>query len=140
MVQQKITHILKESYPSDKKKRKAIIDSLCKKIATSSVDMAITAEELYLLLDEAVTNAMEHGNTWDPRKTVDITVTADLKNLSISIADKGKGFDTREIKASLKSRDILSTRGRGLHIINQFCDISWNKKGNEIILHIKRCT
>jgi serine/threonine-protein kinase RsbW len=138
MVHQKIRHILKESYPSDKKKRKSIVDSLCKQIATSSTDMAITAEELYLSLDEAITNAMEHGNTWDPRKTVDVTVTTDRKNMSISIADQGKGFDTKDIKASLKSRDILSTRGRGLYIINQFCDISWNKKGNEIILHIKR--
>src|SRR4030043_1040924 len=136
MVQQKITHILKESYPSDKKKRKDIIDSLCRKIATSSVDMAITTEELYLLLDEAVTNAMEHGNAWDPRKTVDVTVTADPRIMRISIADQGKGFDTREIKASLKSRDILSTRGRGLYIINQFCEISWNKKGNQILLDI----
>jgi len=138
MVQQKITHILKESYPSDKKKRKDIIDSLRRKIATSSVDMAITTEELYLLLDEAVTNAMEHGNAWDPRKTVDVTVTADPRIMRISIADQGKGFDTREIKASLKSRDILSTRGRGLYIINQFCEISWNKKGNQILLDIKR--
>lgn len=138
MVQHKLTHILQESYPSDKKKRKEIIDSLCKKIAGGVVNMAVTSEELYLALDEAITNAMEHGNTWDPRKTVDVTVTAGPRNMSIAIADQGKGFDTREIKASLASRDILSTRGRGLYIINQFCDISWNKKGNQIVLHIKR--
>lgn len=138
MVHQKTTNILKESYPSDKKKRKAIIDSLSGKIAASSIDMAIATEELYLALDEAITNAMEHGNTWDPRKTVDVTVTADPGNMSIAITDQGKGFDTRGIKASLKSRDILSTRGRGLYIINQFCDISWNKKGNQIVLHVKR--
>jgi anti-sigma regulatory factor (Ser/Thr protein kinase) len=138
MVQQEITHILKESYPSDQKKRKDVIDSLCRKIATSSVGMAITAEELYLSLDEAITNAMEHGNRWDPRKTVDVTVTADSKNMHILIADQGNGFDTKDIKASLKNRDILSSRGRGLYIINQFCKISWNKKGNQVILQIKR--
>ena len=138
MVQQEKTHILKESYPSDQKKRKDNIDSLCRKIATSSVRMAITAEELYLSLDEAITNAMEHGNKWDPRKTVDVTVTADSRNMHILISDQGRGFDTKDIKASLKNRDVLSSRGRGIYIINQFCKISWNKKGNQISLQIKR--
>jgi anti-sigma regulatory factor (Ser/Thr protein kinase) len=138
MVQHEKTHILKESYPSDRTRRKDIIDSLCRKIATSSVGMAITAEELYLSLDEAITNAMEHGNKWDPCKTVDVTVTADSKNMHILISDQGKGFDTKDIKASLNDRDILSSRGRGIYIINQFCKISWNKKGNQIILQIKR--
>ena len=137
MEQQEKTHILKESYPSDQKKRKDIIDSLCRKIATSSVCMAITDEELYLSLDEAITNAMEHGNKWDPRKTVDVTVTADSRNMHILISDQGQGFDTKDIKASLNNRDILSSRGRGIYIINQFCKISWNKKGNQISLLIK---
>jgi anti-sigma regulatory factor (Ser/Thr protein kinase) len=138
MVQQEKKYILKESYPSDQKKRKDIIDSLCRKIAASSVRMAITAEELYLSLDEAITNAMEHGNRWDPRKTVDVTVTTDSKNMYIVISDQGRGFDTKDIKASLNNRDILSSRGRGIYIINQFCKISWNKKGNQISLQIKR--
>jgi len=138
MVQQEKTHILKESYPSDQNKRKDIIDSLCRKITTSSVGMAITAEELYLSLDEAITNAMEHGNKWDPRKTIDVTVTADSRNIHIVISDQGQGFDIKDIKASLNNRDILSSRGRGIYIINQFCKISWNKKGNQISLQIKR--
>ena len=138
MEQQEKTHILKESYPSDQKKRKDVIDSLCRKIATSSVRMAITDEELYLSLDEAITNAMEHGNKWDPRKTVDVTVAADSRNMHILISDQGQGFDTKDIKASLNNRDILSSRGRGIYIINQFCKISWNKKGNQISLQIKR--
>ncbi len=81
---------------------------------------------------------MEHGNRWDPHKTIDVSVTAGPKDLFISITDQGKGFNTKEIEASIKNRDILSNRGRGIYIINQFCDISWNKKGNQINLQIKR--
>jgi anti-sigma regulatory factor (Ser/Thr protein kinase) len=138
MVQQKKTYILNESYPSDLNKRKDVIESLCRVIICSGLPMAITAEELYLSLDEAVTNAMEHGNKWDPYKKINISVTADPNSIHISISDQGSGFNTRDIEANLKNRDILSTRGRGIYIINQFCKISWNKKGNRIDLIIKR--
>lgn len=138
MAQQEKTYILNESFPSDQNKRKEIIDSLCHKIVKSPIGMAITPEELYLSLDEAITNAMEHGNKWDSQKTINITVVADKKEIHILITDQGQGFDTREIEGLLKNRDILSTRGRGIYIINQFCDITWNKKGNQIDLHIKR--
>ncbi len=138
MVQQEKTYILNESFPSDQNKRKEIIDFLCHKIIKSPVPMAITPEELYLSLDEAITNAMEHGNKWDPRKTINVTAIADDKEIHILITDQGKGFDTSEIEAQLNNRDILSNRGRGIYIINQFCKISWNTKGNQIDLNIKR--
>ncbi|OHD63933.1 MAG: hypothetical protein A2176_14990 [Spirochaetes bacterium RBG_13_51_14] len=138
MVQQDKSYIVNELYPSDQKKRKDIIDALCRKIVSSRVCMAITPEELYLSLDEAITNAMEHGNRWDRRKTINVTAMADSKNLHVTITDQGPGFDTRDIKASLKKPDILSRRGRGIYIINQFCKISWNKTGNQIHLQIKR--
>jgi anti-sigma regulatory factor (Ser/Thr protein kinase) len=140
MVQQEKTYILNESFPSDQNKRKEIIDSLCHKIVKSPVRMVITPEELYLSLDEAITNAMEHGNKWDVHKTIHVAVYADDREIHILITDQGKGFDTREIEGQLQKRDILSSRGRGIFIINQFCQITWNKKGNQVDLHIKRRT
>ena len=138
MVRQESTSILNELYPSDPKKRKDIIEALCKTITSSGIDLEITAEELYLSLDEAITNAMEHGNRWDPRKSIRVTVTADRDNMRISIADEGRGFDTGSIKAALKKRDVLSNRGRGIYIINQFSKISWNESGSQITLIISR--
>jgi anti-sigma regulatory factor (Ser/Thr protein kinase) len=138
MVRQESTYILNELYPSDPKKRKDIIEALCKAITSCSINVEITPEELYLSLDEAITNAMEHGNHWDPRKNIEVAVTADRDHMQISISDQGKGFDTRSIRAALKNRDVLSNRGRGIYIINQFSKISWNEKGNQIILLINR--
>jgi anti-sigma regulatory factor (Ser/Thr protein kinase) len=140
MAQQEKTYILNESFPSDQNIRKEIIDSLCHKIVKGPVPMAITPEELYLSLDEAITNAMEHGNNWDAHKTINVIVYADQEEIHVLITDQGKGFDTREIEGQLKQRDILSSRGRGIFIINQFCQITWNKKGNQVDIHIKRRT
>jgi anti-sigma regulatory factor (Ser/Thr protein kinase) len=138
MILQKNKFALTESYPSDQNKRKDIVRALSQKIIESGVRIAIEQEELILLLDEAITNAMEHGNGWNPDKKVIVTVNANPDNMHISIADEGKGFDTSEFESSLNRRDLFSNRGRGIYLINQFCTISWNKKGNQINLQIRR--
>jgi serine/threonine-protein kinase RsbW len=138
MVRQESTLILNELYPSDPKKRKDIIEALCKTISSSGIDLEVTPEEIYLSLDEAMTNAMEHGNRWDPRKTIGVAIMAERDEMTISITDQGKGFSTKSIKNMLKNRDVLSNRGRGIYIINQFCKITWNDAGNQIVLHFNR--
>ncbi len=138
MVRQESTYILNELYPSDPKKRKDIIETICKAISSSGIDLEVTPEEIYLSLDEAITNAMEHGNQWDPRKTIGVVITAGRDEMAISINDQGKGFSTKRIRNMLKNRDVLSNRGRGIYIINQFCKITWNDAGNQIVLHFNR--
>jgi anti-sigma regulatory factor (Ser/Thr protein kinase) len=138
MAQQGGLSLLRESYPSDQNKRKDILETLIRNILNSGIRISIADDDLYLLLDEAVTNAMEHGNGWDPYKKIIVTVNAYPDNMRISITDEGKGFHTAEIASNLARRGRLSKRGRGINIINQFCKISWNKKGNRINLIIKR--
>jgi serine/threonine-protein kinase RsbW len=118
--------------------QKEIIERLLRKIADSGIGLAIQAEELYLILDEAVTNAMEHGNKWDPGKKIVITMTAESDYMVVGITDEGRGFNTSKIRADLKRPDLLKKRGRGIYIINQFCALSWNKRGNQIKLRITR--
>jgi anti-sigma regulatory factor (Ser/Thr protein kinase) len=138
MVRQESKNILNELYPSDTKKRKDIIEALCKAVSSSGIELEVTPEEIYLSLDEAITNAMEHGNQWDPRKNMEVAITAGRDEIVIAITDQGKGFSTRDIRNMLKNRDVLSNRGRGIYIINQFCKITWNAAGNQILLHFNR--
>jgi anti-sigma regulatory factor (Ser/Thr protein kinase) len=58
--------------------------------------------------------------------------------VTIGIKDEGPGFDTSAIKKQIEKLDILSNRGRGIFIICQLCSLSWNEKGNEVNLRIKR--
>jgi serine/threonine-protein kinase RsbW len=140
MVRQDKISLFHEAFRAGRGKRKEIVDRLARKIADSGIGLAIQAEDLYLILDEAVTNAMEHGNKWDPEKKIVITATAESDYMVISITDEGGGFNTSEIKASLKRPSLSKNRGRGIYIINQFCTLSWNKKGNQIKLRITRRT
>lgn len=127
--------IIENAYPSLIGSRKKIIDSLLKKIKSIHVNLKLAEEDLFLVIDEALTNAMEHGNKWDPQKFVYIKVAIDSKYLSISIKDEGNGFNTScNDKINHKS---LKSRGRGLNIIKHYCNTAWNTAGNQINISIE---
>lgn len=78
------------------------------------------AYHLNLCLTEAVTNAICHGNAFDPEKDVHITISASDDDLIIRIYDQGPGFDIstcRKIKAHPRDEG-----GRGVNIILKLMD------------------
>ncbi len=50
-----------------------------------------------LCLEEALINALRHGNRLDPNKTVHIRYSIDDEGFSIEIEDEGPGFDPASI-------------------------------------------
>jgi len=86
---------------------------------------------LFVALNEAVNNALFHGNDGDCQKRVEIILSLENNQVSICIRDQGRGFDYRNQQVE----DELDEHGRGLAIM-QYCadSIEFNKDGNEIIL------
>jgi len=134
MIDTKKDYIFNMQFSSNEHKRKGVVDSLLKSIHEFIPKLRINTEELYLVLDEAITNAMEHGNKWDPKLSINISVQLIKKNLIVKIHDEGNGFNIKKHKNLLKKRDPLSSRGRGIFIISQFCRPQWNNDGTEITL------
>lgn len=126
---------MESTYPSLIGSRKQIIDSLLKKIKNIPVTLKLTEEDLFLVIDEALTNAMEHGNKWNPEKYVYVKVALNNKYLSISIKNEGNGFNT--VSDENPGCESLNYRGRGIHIIKHFCNTAWNETGNPINLSIE---
>ena len=134
MIKNKKIEILHRHFSSEKNLRKQIVDTIIEAIGSVNITINIKDEELYLTIDEAVTNAMEHGNLWSPDKEIGINVFHDSHSLTIRITDQGPGFDTATARLKAPLEDRFSRRGRGLYIINQFCEMTWNKKGNQVEL------
>ncbi len=129
---QKPDELLDETFSSNRSNRRNIIESIINNILDSSISLKTKEYELYLIVDEAVTNAMSHGNQWDGNKNLGVKVQ---KNdiLSISIKDEGPGFNSENLDVKNRKRP----GGRGIRIIKHFCAPEWNKKGNEIKLKIR---
>jgi serine/threonine-protein kinase RsbW len=128
------TEIHSRTYPSLKDSRKRIIEEVISVIARDGTPVNLTTDELYLVIDEALTNAMEHGNRWNPEKNINIRVGKNLRQLFISIRDQGKGFDKSAMNMKEGSIRNIKPRGRGIYIIKHFCSPEWNESGNEITL------
>lgn len=127
--------IINDRFPSTGFNKNTIINLIINKIKQHSIPKKIDYSEIYLVIDEALTNAMEHGNNWDPGKLVNIRVTHKNDSLMISIEDEGTGFDTEHYQHSGKNN--LNLRGRGIRIIKHFCNPKWNSRGNRINFKIE---
>jgi len=126
------------SFPTDKHIRQNAVESIINEIDRNRIKLTIGREELYLIVDEAITNAMEHGNSWDPSKKINVELISNTSHFYIYITDEGKGFNTKTIIKELNNRNVLSTRGRGIYIISQFCELSWNDRGNQFKMKIPK--
>ncbi len=79
---------------------------------------------LFVGINEAVNNALFHGNRKDPSKNVLLRISQKGEELQISVQDEGYRLD-REIFFRHRSRedaDPLSEHGRGFMIIEGCCD------------------
>ena len=71
-----------------------------------------------LILDEAITNAIVHGNAEDPARSVDVRLFCREDCWGVEIADEGEGFDWEALKARLESSEInVGSSGRGFALI-----------------------
>lgn len=95
-----------------------------------------TLAEINLVLDEVITNTIEHGNG-DKKHPIDITLTKIGLKLTIQIIDAGLPFDPTICKLPDTSLPLEQRKcgGLGILLVSQFCDF-WNynrSKGKNIL-------
>ncbi len=127
--------IFKKEFPTEKNKKDEVIDSIFTDINNLSGKLLLPHESLRLILDEAIINAMEHGNRWDPEKKITVILEQAQTCLKVIISDEGEGFQF--------SRDFykipppsMSERGRGIHLIKYLCSAEWHNNGATVNLLI----
>ncbi|MHC4788542.1 MAG: ATP-binding SpoIIE family protein phosphatase, partial [Planctomycetota bacterium] len=88
-----------------------------------------------LALEEAVINAIKHGNELDDTKKVKISFSIDDDKSVFAISDEGEGFDPDEVPDPTAEDYLMATSGRGIALINAYMDeVRFNEKGNEITM------
>lgn len=88
-----------------------------------------------LALEEALVNAIKHGNQMDPSKTVRIMCRASYQKVQIEIEDQGEGFHPGEVPDPTADENLERPCGRGLMLMRAFMtSITFNPSGNCVIL------
>jgi len=96
---------------------------------------------LKIALLEAITNAIEHGNQFSPKKTVQIQIKVNREQATFIVKDQGPGFDYRNLPDPTKPENITKVRGRGVYMIYRIMDsVRFNPAGNQITMIKKKCS
>jgi serine/threonine-protein kinase RsbW len=81
-----------------------------------------TSYWINMAVRESVANAIEHGNKYDPQKSVDIRFTIGVDALRVSVRDYGEGFDPTTLPDPLDPHNLLNPAGRGILYMRTFMD------------------
>lgn len=102
-------------------------------LATRTECNADLEHRILLVLCEAVTNAIIHGNKKDLTKYVEITAMLDDSELILTVSDEGAGFDPDTIPNPLDEKNLLKTSGRGVLLIKEHSDdVTYSDDGSKV--------
>ncbi len=88
-----------------------------------------------LALEEAVVNAIKHGNQLDDTKKVTVSFYIDDDRALISVGDEGDGFDPNAVPDPTTEEGLLASSGRGIALIRAYMDeVRFNETGSEITM------
>jgi serine/threonine-protein kinase RsbW len=88
-----------------------------------------------LALEEALVNAIKHGNRMDPTKQVYIACKLSDQKITVVIEDQGDGFRLDEVPDPTEDENLDKPGGRGIMLIRSFMtSIEYNDKGNRMTM------
>ena len=94
--------------------------------------------EIRLGLQEALVNAVKHGNNLDPSKLISIRFSVTERFYSWVIANQGEGFNPPTVSFNRCDEYLPCCEqecGRGMFILHQvFDEVRWNIEGTELTL------
>lgn len=97
-----------------------------------------TFANMMTCLNEALINAIKHGNKMDPNKKVIVNAEVDGKRIIWTVTDEGPGFDYNNLADPTSPENLESLTGRGVYIMKHLADqCIFNSAGNELELHFK---
>jgi serine/threonine-protein kinase RsbW len=86
-----------------------------------------------LALEEALINAIKHGNQLDRNKKVRVAFCVTSDRFDVTIADEGPGFDPADVPDPTAVENLERPSGRGLMLMRHYMnDVCYNSAGNAV--------
>lgn len=128
------SHAAEESIPSDLTEGRRVQDDIEAALhAAGYGDQDVFY--IKLAMEEALVNAIKHGNQLDPAKKVFVSYTVAADRFDCKIADEGPGFDPGEVPDPTLPENLDRPCGRGLFLIRRFMtDVTYHGKGNVVTM------
>ncbi len=89
--------------------------------------------DIRLCVDEAVRNAIVHGNKSKKRLSVSIAYSIYPDRVEVEVSDEGAGFDYDNLPDPTTEENIMRNSGRGVLIIRKLMDrVEFRAPGNVV--------
>lgn len=86
-----------------------------------------------LVCDEAITNAIIHGNKRDPEKKVSVQIYVSHSRFRVRVRDQGQGFDVSSVADPREGENIMRSSGRGVFLMRNIMDVVEFKENGRMI-------
>jgi serine/threonine-protein kinase RsbW len=88
-----------------------------------------------LALEEAIVNAIKHGNGLDPDKQVHIHWKVDESQMRVEVTDEGPGFQVEDVPDPTDDENLERPCGRGIMLMKAFMTkVEYSPSGNSVVL------
>lgn len=92
-----------------------------------------TTFAIRISLEEAIVNAIRHGNRLDPNKQVRIESTVSPGRCEIVVEDEGTGFERKRIPDPTSAENLCRPSGRGILLIESYMtNVRWERGGRRV--------
>ncbi len=90
---------------------------------------------VHLAMEEALVNAIKHGNRSDSTKRVQVCCRVSPERVRIQITDEGQGFSPDRLPDPTDPDRLEAPGGRGVMLMKAFMSrVEYNGPGNSVIL------
>ena len=90
---------------------------------------------IHLAVEEALMNAIKHGNQKDESKFVDVIYRVSGEAVKIEILDEGDGFDPEAVPDPTEEENLEIPSGRGLMLMRSYMtSVVFNESGNQVVM------
>ena len=94
---------------------------------------------IHLAIEEALVNAIKHGNGLDASKQVQVVCQISQQRFRIEITDEGPGFDPATLPDCTAEENLEAPCGRGVMLMKEFMTrVEYNEAGNRVLLEKDR--
>lgn len=94
---------------------------------------------VHMAMEEAVMNAIKHGNQRDEKKCVKVRVGTTTELFWARVEDEGPGFDPDDVPDPTLDENIKKACGRGVMLMRHYMDeVHYNPLGNVVELKKQR--
>jgi serine/threonine-protein kinase RsbW len=92
-----------------------------------------------MAVEEALVNAIKHGNQMDPEKWVRGNYVLGSERFEVRITDEGPGFNPDEVPDPTAPENLERPCGRGLLLIRYYMSsVTFQDNGRTIVMHKSR--